>query len=120
MTVWKIYWYFTSEIAEYGNAKYKMQLKCFDFFQEGGNAEFLVRTEGSSQPNFRWYHNGVLLIGANKPKLMINNSIQSDAGEYYVAVSSDKQTVVSSIVQLNVQALDNLPNSTRQRTSSTN
>ena len=44
----------------------------------------------------------------------------SDAGEYYVAVSSDKQTVVSSIVQLNVQALDNLPNSTRQRTSSTN
>ena len=88
--------------------------------KEGGNAEFLVRTEGSSQPNFRWYHNGILLIGANKPKLMIKNSIQSDSGEYYVAVSSDKQTVVSSIVQLNVQALDNLPNSTRQRTSSTN
>ncbi|MDP7050926.1 MAG: putative Ig domain-containing protein [Verrucomicrobiota bacterium] len=88
--------------------------------KEGGNAEFLVRTEGSSQPNFRWYHNGVLLIGANKPKLMIKKAMQSDAGDYYVAVSSYKQTVVSSIVQLNVKALDNLPDSTRQRTSSTN
>jgi len=51
---------------------------------------------------------------------MIKKAMQSDAGDYYVAVSSDKQTVVSSIVQLNVKALDNLPDSTRQRTSSTN
>jgi len=88
--------------------------------KEGENAEFLVRTNGSSQPNFRWYHNGILLIGANKPKLMIKNSIQSDSGEYYVAVSSDKQTVVSSIVQLNVKALNSLPDSTPQRVSPIN
>ena len=57
----------------------------------GGSASFFVSASAGSDISYQWYHNGLLLSGANSASLTINPVEQENAGVYQVVVSTSSQ-----------------------------
>ena len=72
----------------------------------GSTATFTVAANGQATLNYRWRYNGTNLSdgggisGATTPELTVNTVLQSDEGDYSVAVSNSVGWAISSVVPL--------------------
>lgn len=60
-------------------------------------------TGGRGTLSYQWSHNGIPIVGATSPTLLLERIVPKDAGEYAVTVTSRDSTVTSAPVQLKVQ-----------------
>jgi len=68
---------------------------------EGNSYTFTVGvTGGLGTITYQWYHDGNPIPGANGPSLTLNPLLNTDAGEYYVVVADDFESVTSDTVTL--------------------
>jgi uncharacterized repeat protein (TIGR01451 family) len=78
----------------------------------GGIARFGVVAADTPPLNYRWRRDGIDLVdagrilGANSSGLIISNLVQSDSGEYSIAVSNSSGSVFSSNATLFVYVID--------------
>ncbi len=62
-----------------------------------------VTAEGYPEPEFQWYHDGVLIPGATSPDLLLSSAQPSDAGLYQVRVYNLAGAVQTTPVMLEVR-----------------
>jgi hypothetical protein len=68
--------------------------------QEGQSVTFTVAAVGSPQRQCRWYKDGDLIAGANQMSYAIPVVSAADAGDYYVEIQNDVNTVISNVAVL--------------------
>ena len=69
---------------------------------EGSSVTFGVTAIGTKPLSYQWYKNGFMLQGATDRQYRIEKVSQSDAGQYFVIVSNDIDSVTSNLVSLTV------------------
>src|SRR5678815_2149023 len=62
----------------------------------GSPASFSVTANGNPTPTYLWYHDNVLIPGANSSTYNISTVSAGDAGNYVVIASNSVGTAVSS------------------------
>jgi choice-of-anchor C domain-containing protein len=73
--------------------------------RDGEAASLAVSVFGTSPFAYEWRHNGLLIPGANTPRLSWSALALSDAGTYTVTVSNDAGSVTSTPAIVEVQPL---------------
>lgn len=73
------------------------------FAYVGGSASFVAGATGSGPLTYRWFHNDVLVTGADDHVLVVESVSAADAGEYRVEVSNPFGSVGSLPAFLEVQ-----------------
>lgn len=71
--------------------------------QEGADARFSVSVNPSRGATYQWYHDGVLIDGANAPELVLSGISQDDAGRYKVEVTYNGNVYTSEPALLSIQ-----------------
>lgn len=61
-------------------------------------------SSSSSDLTYQWYKDSILYTGQTDAQLVLINSEVSDSGQYYVVVSNDFGSVISSTIELTVSA----------------
>ena len=70
---------------------------------EGGVATFVVSVSGGTEPyDYRWYKNGVVMVGKTESSLSIGSVVSGDGGSYTVRVSNLGGSVTSGAGVLTV------------------
>jgi uncharacterized delta-60 repeat protein len=68
----------------------------------GENATLSVTALGTAPLGYQWWKDGVALMGRTAASLMLTNSLATDAGSYWVAVTSPYGSVTSQAALLTV------------------
>jgi hypothetical protein len=83
----------------------------------GQSASFSVQASGFPIPAYQWYHNGMIIEGANQSVYTIPDVTLDHRGDYYVSASNKLESVNSETARLTVTSLT--PLITRQLDSRT-
>jgi hypothetical protein len=68
---------------------------------QGNRFTFQVLAQGGLGPTrYQWYQNGVAVPGATAPQLVLEPLLDTHAGDYYVEISDDFESIVSDTVAL--------------------
>jgi uncharacterized delta-60 repeat protein len=68
----------------------------------GGTATLSVTARGTAPLGYQWWKDGVALMGRAGASLTLTNSLATDAGSYWVAVTSPYGSVTSQVALLTV------------------
>ncbi|HEY5915529.1 MAG TPA: FG-GAP-like repeat-containing protein [Verrucomicrobiae bacterium] len=66
----------------------------------GESAAFTVHAEGSPQLSYQWWHGDVALAGATNSTLTLSETLEVDAGTYFVTVTNSLGSATSSVARL--------------------
>jgi pectin methylesterase-like acyl-CoA thioesterase len=75
----------------------------------GSNVVFTVAATGVPNPTYQWFLNGTNLPNANSATLTIPSAALTDAGNYFVVVTTPAGSVTSSVAALVVNPPPNTP-----------
>ncbi|MCI0746928.1 MAG: CHRD domain-containing protein, partial [Verrucomicrobia subdivision 3 bacterium] len=68
-----------------------------------GSSGALCAVAGSlTNPSYQWYKDGMLIMGATGARLVFNNVVDADAGNYTVVISNASGSVTSSVATVTV------------------